>query len=265
MSVGEYYDQNPQEEWDRLGRHKIELAVTMRTFAEYFPSPPAVILDVGGGPGRYSIALAQKNYTVTLMDISQKSLEFAREKAQEAGVEVAGYVHGNALTLPFPEGMFDIILLMGPLYHLHTTEDREKALHEAARVLKRGGLICASFVTRCAPIRWAAKYEPTWVRYSHEQLEQVLTKGVASPLGRVSFLDHAYFAHPSEVIPFMEKADLEHVDLVACEGVISMIDEQVNELGGELWEAWVDVNYRLGKDPTVQGAAEHLLYVGRKK
>ncbi len=63
----------------------------------------------------------------------------------------------------------------------------------------------------------------------------------------------------------MEKAGLEHVDLVACVGVISMIDEQVNELRGELWEAWVDVNYRLGKDATVQGAAEHLLYVGRKK
>jgi hypothetical protein len=79
-----------------------------------------------------------------------------------------------------------------------------------------------------------------------------------------SFTD-AYFTDPSEVKPFMEKNGFETIDLIACEGVISMIEEKVNELTGELWEAWVKLNYKLGKDPTVHGAAEHLLYVGRKR
>jgi hypothetical protein len=43
-----------------------------------------------------------------------------------------------------------------------------------------------------------------------------------------------------------------------------MIDEQVNELTGKVWEMWVDTNYRLGKDSTIYGAAEHLLYIGEK-
>jgi len=55
------------------------------------------------------------------------------------------------------------------------------------------------------------------------------------------------------------------LDLIACEGVISMIEEKVNDLTGELWQAWVELNYRLGKDPTLHGATEHLLYVGRKR
>ena len=63
----------------------------------------------------------------------------------------------------------------------------------------------------------------------------------------------------------MERSGFETLDLIACEGVVSMIDDQLNELTGDLWQAWVDLNYQLGKDPSVHGAAEHVLYVGRKK
>ena len=62
----------------------------------------------------------------------------------------------------------------------------------------------------------------------------------------------------------MESEGLETLGLIACEGVISMIEEKINELTGEAFEAWVELNYKLGRDPTVHGAAEHLLYVGRK-
>lgn len=54
------------------------------------------------------------------------------------------------------------------------------------------------------------------------------------------------------------------LDLIACEGIVSRVEEGLNQLTGEQWQAWIDLNYRLGKDPTVQGAAEHLLYIGRK-
>lgn len=259
--VEQYYNRDPQYEWERLERNKTECAVTMRVFKEYFPDLPATVLDIGGGPGRYSIALAQQGYTVTLVDISKNSVEFARKKAKEAGIEVE-CIHGNALALKFPNEQFDIVLLMGPLYHLLTEKDREKALHEAVRVLKKNGLIFASFVTRYAPIRWVAKYEPEWIVRNREQCEEILTKGTAH-LSEESFVNYTWFAHPEEVIPFMERAGLESVDVIACEGVVSFIDEQVDQLTGDLWEAWVDVNFRLGKDWTVHGAAEHLLYVGR--
>jgi hypothetical protein len=52
--------------------------------------------------------------------------------------------------------------------------------------------------------------------------------------------------------------------MVNCEGLVSQIEERMNELTGELWEAWVDLNYRAGQDPYLYGAAEHLLYIGTK-
>jgi S-adenosylmethionine-dependent methyltransferase len=263
MSVEFYYDQSPQDEWERLQRNKTEYAVTMRAFAEYFPLPPARVLDIGGGPGRYSLALAQQGYDVTLVDVSAQCLKFAEEKAEDAGIALT-CIHGNALTLKFQREQFDIVLLMGPLYHLRTEEGRKKALHEAVRVLRKKGLICASFVTRYAPIRWAAAFEPDWVMTNNSQCNQIITEGKTS-LARESFVNYSYFAHPKEINPFMEESGLESVDLIACEGVISFIDEKVNHVEEDAWKIWVDINYRLGKDSSVHGAAEHLLYIGKKR
>jgi hypothetical protein len=76
---------------------------------------------------------------------------------------------------------------------------------------------------------------------------------------------NAFFAHPTEVNPLMEGCGLQTLDLIGCEGGVSMIEDAVNALEeGELWQAWVDLNYQMGKDPSTHGCAEHLLYVGQK-
>jgi ubiquinone/menaquinone biosynthesis C-methylase UbiE len=159
MSVVEhYYDIKAAEEWERLEEHRTEFAVTMRALNEYLPAPPASILDVGGGPGRYAIALAQQGYHVTLVDLSSGCLRFARAKAQEAVATLAGYIHANALDLgAIPGGSYDSVLLLGPMYHLQAAEERRQAVAEAARVLVPGGRIFAAFITRYAPIRFVAK------------------------------------------------------------------------------------------------------------
>ena len=97
--VEKFYDGKANAEWIRLERHRTEFAVTMRALADFLPEAPATILDVGGGPGRYAIALAQQSYSVTLVDLSQSNLTLAREKAEEAGVVLTDFIHANALDL----------------------------------------------------------------------------------------------------------------------------------------------------------------------
>jgi len=112
--VEQYYDENVQREWERMDRHRTEFAVTLRVLHDYLPMPPARLIDIGGGPGRYAIALAQQGYAVTLVDLSQRCLGFAQDKAREAGVELAGCVRGNAVNLTrFSDTEFDAALLMG--------------------------------------------------------------------------------------------------------------------------------------------------------
>jgi S-adenosylmethionine-dependent methyltransferase len=262
--VEQYYDENPEREWERLERHRTELAVTLRALNEYLPKPPAAILDVGGGPGRYAITLARQGYRVTLLDLSSRQLDFARERAGEAGVGLADYVQADARDLSIvPDETYDAVLLMGPLYHLISPRERYAAVREARRVLREGGLIFASFITRYAPIRFVAKHDPAFILEHPAKLEELLTTGLNISETSGGFTD-SYFALPTEIRPLMEECGFDVVDLIACEGVVSLIEEQINELTGQVWEEWVDLNFLLGKDPTIHGAAEHLLYVGRR-
>lgn len=261
--VESYYDSSPEREWDRLGKkNPIEFAITMLALNEYLPKPPARILDVGGGPGRYAIALTQRGYSVTVLDLSQGNLEFARARANEAGVQLAGYIHGNALNLSrFADESYDAVLLLGPLYHLLEAEEREQAIQEALRTLKRGGCFVVAFLMRSSFIRFLAKEFPALIVDKREQ--QIIETGILRTESDEGFID-AYFAHHHEIKPFMEQWDLQMLDLISCESLITMIDDKLNELTGEAWESWVVLNYSWAKDPAVHGMAEHLLYVGRK-
>jgi S-adenosylmethionine-dependent methyltransferase len=155
-----------------------------------------------------------------------------------------------------------VVLLLGPLYHLLSEEARRTALHESWRILRPGGLMFAAFIIRYAPIRDTAKYDPAWILEHRDVMERILTTDAHASRSEGGFTD-AFFAHPSEIRPLLHTAGFEMIDLVAGEGVVSLIDDQINDLRGELREAWVDLNYRLGKDPDVHGAAEHLLAVSR--
>jgi S-adenosylmethionine-dependent methyltransferase len=114
----------------------------------------------GKDSGRYAISLSHDGYGVTLLDLSQACLAFARERAAEAEVTLAGYIHGSAVELrQLMSNAYDTVLLMGPLYHLLTPEERQSALREAVRVLSPGGILAA----RYAPIRDAAAADPAWI------------------------------------------------------------------------------------------------------
>ena len=263
--IEQFYDADPQHEWERLGqRHRTEFALTMRALTEHVPAAPARVLDIGGSVGRYSIVLTQQGYHVTLFDLSQACLNFAVERALEAGITLDTLIHGNAVDLSaLSDASFDVVLLMGPLYHLVQSADRDKAICEAMRVLKPGGILAAAFITRYAPIRSVAKLSPAWIVNDSATLNSIMETGVLyMPPGRN--FTHAYLAHPSEVRPLFERHGLQTLDLIACEGVISLIEEQVNETQGELWDAWVQLNYRLCRDQWAQATAEHLLYIGQK-
>jgi SAM-dependent methyltransferase len=264
-NVQNFYDENVQSEWERLGvRHRTEFAVTLRALREFLPPAPARVIDIGGGPGRYALSLAEQGYGVTLVDLAEGNLAFAREKARETGVWLEDIFQKNALDLAaFPSETFDAALLMGPLYHLWQESERLQALNEARRLLKPGGILFASFISRFAPFQDAAVKGLTWVLERPGYPEKLLATGlnVAEEDG---FTD-AYFAHPEEVITLGEAAGFETLLRLGCEGVVGGHETYVNSLEGREFELWADLNYRIGKDPAAIGASDHILYIGRKK
>lgn len=194
---------------------------------------------------------------MTLLDVSGKSLNLARRKAKEAHASFANIMHANALDLSvLGSDVFDAVLLLGPLNHLLSRDDRVLAIQEAMCALNPGCKLLAAFITRFAPFRYVANGEPGWLVANPEYPRQLLETRIHD---RPTQFARAHSVHPDEVLPLMESCGLRNQCLVGVEGVVSGHEEKVNELTEEAWEAWVDLNYQLGQDPTLHGASDHLL------
>ncbi len=262
--IADYYDEEPHIEWQRLERHRTEFAITLQALTDYLPPAPLSVLDDGGGPGRYALALSALGYQVTLLDLAQANLHFARKKAHEHNIAIHQYLHGNALDLSaLTTQSFDAVLLLGPLYHLQQQQQRQQAVREAWRVLRPGGLIFTAYITRYAALRDLAKNSPSTLFAKRSEWEEIVSTGIYRAGQGVGFTD-AYFAHPSEIAPLLEAVGFQTLNLIGCEGIVAANEEQINQLSGDAWQTWVDLNYRLSREPSLYGAADHLLYVGRK-
>lgn len=141
-----YYD--GQKEDLRLvqsRRGQLEFMTTMH-YIHKLLSPNANIIEVGAGTGRYSIALAREGHQVTAVELVEKNLEVLRKNSM--GTKNINVVQGDALDLSrFQDEIYDMTLVFGPLYHLYEEKDRQKALEEAIRVTKKGGIIMVAFLS----------------------------------------------------------------------------------------------------------------------
>ena len=152
----------------------------------------------------------------------------------------------------------------GPMYHLTDTTDRHRALREAVRVLAPGGRLFASCVTRYAVYLDILDRDPALIAQYRNTYVRLMESGVHIPTEQNPGFTDAYFAHPTEIEPLMLGYGLTTLRLAVAEGLIAAAELAVNRLSPELFDAWVDVCYRLGTDPTIWGCGEHMLYVGRK-
>ncbi|WP_415790165.1 class I SAM-dependent methyltransferase [Deinococcus saxicola] len=133
------------------GHNQLEHLRVQELLLRFLPPAPARVIDVGGGPGVHALWLARHGYVLDLLDVVPLHVEQARTASQlQAETPLGSAAVGDARALPFETGSTDAVLLFGPLYHLIERKDRLKALSEARRVLKEGGVVLAMSVNRFA-------------------------------------------------------------------------------------------------------------------
>lgn len=136
---------NYDEDGRLASKHgSVEFLTTMNYIGKYI-KPHDRVLEIGAGTGRYSHALARQGYKVDAVELIEHNIEIFRKNTEPN--ERITVSQGNAVELSaFSDNTYDITLLLGPLYHLYTNEDKRQAISEALRVTKSGGIVFAAYV-----------------------------------------------------------------------------------------------------------------------
>ena len=256
--IEEFY--NARDEDGRLtSKHgSVEYLTTMKYIRESVAGikDPA-ILEVGAGTGRYSVTLAKEGYRVTAVELVEHNLDILKSKLD--GTEKITPVLGNALDLSFlSDGAFDLTMLLGPMYHLYTKEDKLQALREAVRVTKPGGRILVAYCMN----------EATVIQYvfGMNNLREVMDGNLLTP-------DWHCKSDPKEVFELSRTEDIAELDaeipvkrlkLIATDGASNYKREFIDEMDDETFNKWIEFHFATCERQDLVGASNHTLDILEK-
>ncbi len=265
--VKEYYAGCTRKEWRRLIRDpypRLELDTTLHFLEKYLPGN-GLILDAGGGPGRYTIELANKGFDVVLQDLTPANLEFARRQIKRARLQnrVKEVVEGSITDLSrFADGTFDaVVCLGGPLSHIIDKSERDEAISEMIRVARKGAPIFASVMSRLSILI----VELAMFQYEIELPHFKQMRDTGDYLGGYGFTACHFFL-PEELKGAFAKENVEILEMVGLEGVSSHHRKELNRLAKneKRWETWIETHYGTCTHPAIVGISEHILIISRK-
>lgn len=264
--IKDYYDRAPEESRLQMGAGQLEEFRTRELILRHVPASPAVVLDVGGGAGVYAFWMADHGYNVQLVDATPRLIEVASSRNESTEQKLTSCTVGDARALTAPDNYADIVLLLGPLYHLVDTADRHKALAEAFRVLREGGILIAAGISRWASTLDGLSRELFRDAEFARIVEQDLIDGRHSnPTGRLDYFTTAYLHRPDELSAEARDAGFEIEGLYGVEGPGWMLSDFVDRWKDpKRREILIDVARKLESEPSVIGASAHLIVAGRK-
>ena len=216
------------------------------------------ILEVGAGTGRYSVALAREGYDVTALELVEHNIRVLERKLD--GTERLRVLQGNALDLSrFADDSFDVTLVLGPMYHLYSMEEKHRALSEAVRVTKPGGWILVAYCMN----------EPTVIQYVFglNKLRETMDLQMLTPDWHcISEPKDIFELIRTEEIAALDAAvDVTRVRLVATDGATHYMKERIDEMDEETFSQWVDFHLATCERQDLIGASNHTLDILRKK
>ena len=254
------YDEN-----GRLERchNSLEFLTTMR-YIEMYLKPGDRILEIGAATGRYSHSLARMGYRVDAVELVEHNIEVFKANTQPD--EVITITQSNAMDLSeFEDETYDITLILGPLYHLYNQEDKRKALGEAIRVTKTGGIIYAAYIIADSCILH------TGFMTKRIDMYEYIEKGLIDP---VTF---ATRSTPAELFELVRKEQInelisvfpvKRMHYVAVDGYAGYVEsmrEAIEQMDDEMFALYLKYHFAVCEQEDLAGATTHSLDILKKE
>ncbi len=260
--VVESYE-NYREE-DRLTTNqarRIEFITTTRVFDEVIPSG-CKILDCAAGTGIYVFWLADQGHDVTATDITPRHIELINQNPAALRYEIKTAVMDATDLSLFEDGAFDVVLNMGPFYHLITREQREKCLSECLRVLKKGGLLVTAYIPRYFVFQYVAMNDKNYLDAA--LAKQLVETGVLRHDDEKCFWTDTYYSSKEEMEAVYQRHNLRITDHFAQDGLAPLLSHKVDGWDEDQFKIWCDYHYSICREQSILGASNHVIIIGEK-
>lgn len=239
----------------RLNRSKaarVEFLTTVHYIEKYLKKGDK-ILDIGAGAGEYSLYFARNGYDVSALELADANIAaFKKKLTSDDNIDL---VKGNAIDLSrYADDYFDIVLLLGPLYHLKNNADKLKCISEAKRVCKKDGKIFFAFISNDFVFLTEFEYDVNY--FSNGDYDKETFK-----LNDFPFVFHTV----SAARKLLADGDVNILHEVASDGASELLESRINEMSDEDYAQYLRYHFYICEKPELHGMTNHLLFVGENK
>ena len=249
-NIERHYNKHP-EDLRLLRRHGIVEFETTMHHLRRFLRPGFRLLDIGAGTGRYTSALMAEGYDVKAVELVKRNIDVFLKREPTADV-----VQGDARNMPFlPSASADVTLLLGPLYHLIGDEEKLKALAEAKRVTKPGGLIFVAYLMN--------EYSILSYCFDEDRIGGLMERGAVDEDFHIqASQDELYdYVRLEDIDRLDREAGLERVTIFSPDGPADYMRTRLNRMSDETFARFLDYQKRVSERPDLMGAGSHVVDV----
>jgi ubiquinone/menaquinone biosynthesis C-methylase UbiE len=254
MNIDEFYksyDEDSRLEKDNV--HKCEYIIS-RYWIDKHLKKDIKILEIGAGTGRYSINLANEGYNITSVELLKYNFDILNSKIRD-NMNIKTYL-GNATDLSMlKDETYDLILCLGPLYHLQK-DDIEKCIYEALRVAKKGAILFFAYLPSNFAFVKAINETPNYLTDYESEYK--------NNFNLIDSNDRFLFIEPDEIEKIMKNCGVEKINHVTTNGISRLIKDKVNSFSEKEFNVWIDYLKHTSDNTNQLGYGQNSLFIGQK-
>lgn len=242
---------------------KIEFTITTTILNQYIQEHNK-ILELGAGTGIYSFYYADRGNDVLATDITPKHIDIIKQKLKKIknSISLTTEVADATNLSNYESESFDVVLCLGPMYHLINAYDREMCIKESLRVLKKGGILAIAYINKHFILNSVMSGNKKFL--TNNFVDKVMNTGVIREGEKECFWTEAFFTTPIEMEAFVTKFNTKIIDHVGTDGLSPFLKDFVDNMNEEEYATWLHYSLNSCREKSILGMNNHGLLLCKK-